>query len=166
MATFPRYPCLLAAGLVVLVTACIPIDLVWRNAQDVSIEVTETASGSPVANARVIYQPMFDRYFVEPVLTEDADASLFVNAAHMTSPSGQALLPLWSPGGCSTPGILLGSCDILPDKITGARYLLRVDTGIATELLSVDIVPGARVVGDVFTIAVVSVASPRSIPYP
>ena len=158
--------CLLPCSLTVLLAGCWTIGDGWCvNMQDVLVEITETASGKSVANARVIYQRLTPEGLIfspDPVLTADADQSLSEGETSTTNSDGRAMLPLLY--GVLPPPWPLHCAINTQDGVTGARYRLRVETDSASELFSLDFAPGATVLGENFTITVVSIGSPISVP--
>ena len=126
------------------VTLCggCPISAAFFPRQGVSLEVKDAQTGDPLSNVRVV------------LLRDEGDVRGFASTYACTDTFGQGALEVVDL--CSPTS----SCAICPEPVSTGSFVARIETDVATELLSLDFARDNIVVGELFTVRVLSVGEP------
>ena len=125
---------------------------------EVVVDVRDAASDEPLASGIVVCQPTSGPMgATEPDLTEDAAIERFYEKSWTTVTDGQAILTLRTMRLC-TGGVqgLRRGCPPAP-SVLGDMYLIRVDADDASELLTIEVTPGAIATGEHFVVVILTV---------
>ena len=137
----------------------LPVHHLFINTQVVVLEIRSRATESPVSHASVVAfrKESVDHFVTDGLGTFDEALEFFSETPSSTDAVGNTRLPIPSTVYCPA---LDFNCDRLADVVSRHIFIVRIETGNESEIVTLPFIPGQQVSGTHFAVMVLTVGPP------